>query len=190
MDNAVVPQMTTQAHCHVCKNSLRDGDVWLALHMPILHTCKMQRPSRSTHHDDNFSCHRCTSHFQTANDTHQYNPPTPSTPFHSPFSQKSREPSTFEPVTTQDPWSNLCPELIEVTKNIYIVAIHWNLILRILSKNKAGYNFIQTLRRTLISLIENNEIKFAMHAVMILQHILLCKTKTENDESLSKTKAT
>ena len=56
----------------------------------------------------------------------------------------------------------------------------------ILSKNKVGYNFIETLNRTLNSLIENNENTFAMHAAMIFPHLLLCKTKSEIDGSLSK----
>ena len=57
----------------------------------------------------------------------------------------------------------------------------------ILSKNKVGYNFIETLNRTLNSLIENNENTFTMHAAMIFPHLLLCKTKSEIDGSLSKT---
>ena len=37
------------------------------------------------------------------------------------------------------------------------------------------------------SLIENNENTFAMHAARIFPHLLLCKTKSKNDGSLSKT---
>ena len=59
----------------------------------------------------------------------------------------------------------------------------------ILSKNKVGYNFIETLNRTLNSLIKNNENTFAMHAAMIFPHLLLCKTKSKIDGSLSKTLA-
>ena len=57
----------------------------------------------------------------------------------------------------------------------------------ILSKNKVVYNFIETLNRTLNSLIENNEKTFAMYAAIIFPHLLLCKTKSKNDGSLSKT---
>ena len=57
----------------------------------------------------------------------------------------------------------------------------------ILSKTKVGYNFIEILKRTLNSLKENNENIFAMHAAIIFPHLLLCKTKSENDGSLSKT---
>ena len=37
------------------------------------------------------------------------------------------------------------------------------------------------------SLTENNENTFAMHAAKIFPHLLLCKTKSKNDGSLSKT---
>ena len=56
-----------------------------------------------------------------------------------------------------------------------------------LVKNKVGYNFIETLNRTLNSLIENYENTFAMHAAMIFPHLLPCKTKFEIDGFLSKT---
>ena len=56
----------------------------------------------------------------------------------------------------------------------------------ILSKNKVGYNFIETVNRTLNSLIENNENTFAMHAAMIFPHLILCKIKSKNDGFLSK----
>ena len=56
-----------------------------------------------------------------------------------------------------------------------------------LVKNKVGYNFIETLNRTLNTLIENNENTFAMHAARIFPHFLLCKTESEIDGSLSKT---
>ena len=64
--------------------------------------------------------------------------------------------------------------------------VHWKPVFMILSKNKVRYNFIETLSRTLNSLIENNENTFAMHAAMIFPHLLLCKTKSEIDGSLSK----
>ena len=65
----------------------------------------------------------------------------------------------------------------------------------ILSENKVGHNFIETLNRPLNILIENNENTFAMHAAMIFPHLLLCEspkvllttTKSEIDGSLSKT---
>ena len=50
-----------------------------------------------------------------------------------------------------------------------------------------GLAIIPLINRTLNSLIENNENAFAMHAAMIFPHLLLCKTKSENDGSLSKT---
>ena len=155
----------------------------MVLHMP------------SDHYDE-FSRHRCTSQFHSANDKHECNPPTLATttlpqmhphPSIAPQSQNSREPSTIEPRTIQDPWSNPCPELIETTRKIYTEMVHWKRVFMILSKKKVGYNFIETLNRTLNSLIENNKNTFAMHAAMIFPQLLLCKKKSENDGSLSKT---
>ena len=154
--------------------------------------------ARSSDHYDNFSCHRCTSQFHSANDKHKCNPPTLATttlpqmhphPSTAPHSQNSGEISTIEPRTIQDPWSNPCPELIETTRKIYTEVVHWKPFFMILSKNKVGYNFIETLNRTLNSLIENNKNTFAMHAAMIFPHLLLCKTKSEIDGALSKTKS-
>ena len=107
--------------------------------------------------------------------------PHPSTAQHS---QNSREPSTLETRTTQDPWSNPCPELIETTRKIYSELVHWKPFFMILSKTKVGYNFKLTLKRTRNSHIENNENTFAMHAAMIFPHLLLRKTKSENNGSL------
>ena len=107
-------------------------------------------------------------------------------PSTAPHSQNSGESSTIEPRKIQDPWSNPCPELIETTRKIYTEVVHWKPVFMILAKNKVGYNFIETLNRTLNSLIENNEKTFAMLAAMIFPHLLLCKTKSEIDGSLSK----
>ena len=70
---------------------------------------------------------------------------------------------------------------------MYTEVVHWKLVFMILSKNKVAENFIETINTTLNSLIENNENTFAMHAAMIFSHLLLDKTKSENDGSLSKT---
>ena len=132
----------------------------------------------------------------SANDTHECNHPTLATttlpqtnrhPSTAPHSQNSREPSLLETRTTQDPWSNPCPELIETTRKICSDVVHWKPVFMILSENKVAYNFIETLNRPLNILIENNENTFAMHAATILPHLLLCKTKSEIDGSLSKT---
>ena len=187
--------MATQTHCLICKSSLRGGGVWCFTCPGYMHV-KCSGLARSSDHYDDFSCHRCTSQFHSANDKHECNPPTLATttlpqmhphPSPAPHSQNSGESSTIEPRTIQDPWSNPCPELIETTRKIYTEVVHWKPVFMILSKIKVGYNFIETLNRTLNSLIENNENTFAMHAAMIFPHLLLCKTKSEIDGSLSKT---
>ena len=175
--------MATQTHCLICKSSLRGGGLWCFTCPGYMHV-KCSGLARSTDHNDDFSCHRCTSQFHSANDKHECNPPTLATttlsqmhphPSTAPHSQNSGESSTIEPRTIQDPWSNPCPELIETTRKIYTEVVHWKPVFMILSKNEVGYNFIETLNRTLNSLIENNKNTFAMHAAMIFPHLLLCK---------------
>ena len=152
--------------------------------------------ARSSDHYYDFSCHRRTSQLHSTNGTHECNPPTLATttlpqmhphPFNYPQSQNSREPSTTKTKTTQDPWSNICPELTEATIKIYTEVVLWKPVSVVLSENKVNYNFNETLNRTLNSLIESNENTFAMLAAMIFPNLLLCKTKSKIDESLSKT---
>ena len=57
----------------------------------------------------------------------------------------------------------------------------------ILATNRVGCNFIETLHRTLNSLIGTQENAYAMHAKMIFPHLMLCKTKPRSDGSNSKT---
>ena len=142
------------------------------LHMPSFSALL----ARSSDHYEDFSCHRWTSQYHSANDTHRCSPPTLATitlpqlhpqPSTAPHSQNARETSTLDPVTTQDPWSNTCPELIEIARKTYTKVIRLKTGLMILSKTKVGYKFIETLNRTVNSLIENNVNTFAMHAVKI-----------------------
>ena len=125
---------------------------------------------------------------QSPNPSYNHAPPNAPSPFHCPTLTKLRRVFHYRTQNKiQDPWSNPCPELIETTPKIYTEVVHWKPVFMILSKNKVGYNFIETLNRTLNSLIENKENTFAMHAAMIFPHLLLCKTKSEIDESFSKT---
>ena len=146
--------------------------------MPFMHL-KCSVVSRSNDHYDNFSCHRCISQAHSANDTFANKHPTLVTitlpelhphPSTAPHSQNSGEPSTRKPVTTQDPWSNPCLEFIETTREINTESVHCKSAFMFLSKNKIDYVFIETLNRTLNSLIENDEINFAMHAARISPH--------------------
>ena len=62
--------------------------------------------------------------------------------------------------------------------------MHWKPVFMILAKkNRIWFNFIETLK----SLIETQENTYAIHATMIIPHLVLCKTKSESDGSNSKT---
>ena len=175
--------MATQTHYLICKNSLRGGGFWCFTCPGYMHV-KCSGLARSSVHYEDFSCHRCTSQFHSANDKHESNTPTLATttlpqmhphPSTAPHSQNSGECFTIEPRTKKYPWTNPCPELIETTRKKYTEVVNWKPVFMILSKNKVGYTFIETLKRTLNSPIENNENTFAMHAAMIFPHLLLCK---------------
>ena len=116
--------MASQTHCLIYKNSQRGGGVWCFICPGYMHV-KCSGLARSSVHYDDFSCHCCTFQFHSANDKHEYNPPTLATttlpqmrpyPSTAPHSQNSGDSSTIEPRTIQDPWSNPCPELIEITR--------------------------------------------------------------------------
>ena len=67
--------------------------------------------------------------------------------------------------------------------------MHWKPVFMILAKNRFGFNFIEILNRTLNPLNETQKKTYAMHALMIIPHLNLCKTKSESDVSNSKTTA-
>ena len=65
--------------------------------------------------------------------------------------------------------------------------MHWKPVFMMLAKNRIGFNFLETLKITLNSLIETQENTYATHATMIFPHLMLCKTKSESDGLNSKT---
>ena len=116
----------------------------------------MQRPCQSSDHYDSFSCHRCT-HAPQPN-------PQPST---APHLQNLRKSSTMELVRTQDQGPNPLSRSHENHKENISGPLEIGLV--ILSKSNLGYNFIETLNRTLNSLRENSD------AAMIFPHLFRAK---------------
>ena len=138
--------MANKTQWFICKNNLLGGSVRCFTCPGYMHVKCSGLARRSDLYDD-FSCYRSTSQFHIANETRQCNPPTLDTTklpqFHphnctAPHSQNSREPSTMDSRTTQDPWSEPCPKLIETARKIYSEIIFKNL-----SKIKIGYNSIE-----------------------------------------------
>ena len=72
---------------------------------------------------------------------------------------------------TPSPWANPTPELKVQTRTIYTQVVHCKPVFMILATKRVGFNFIETLIRTLNSLIETYAIK----------------TKSEKDGLKSKT---
>ena len=144
--------------------------------------------NRASDHDENFGCIRCTSLITDNTTTDIQAPPTqlqqaPSTNYKNLANATSNETITATP----DPWSNPTPEKNYKIKTIYSQVVHRKTVFMILAKNRIGFNFIETLKRTLNSLTETQENTYAMHATMIFPHIMLCKTKSESDGSNSLT---
>ena len=105
--------MATQTHYLIFKNNLGGGGVWCFTCPGYMHV-KCSGLARSSDHYDDFSCHRCTSQFNSANDKHEGNPPTLATttlpqmhpqPSTTPHSQNSGESSTIEPRSMVKPLS-------------------------------------------------------------------------------------
>ena len=104
------------------------------------------------------------------------NPPVTSSP----------DTTTEEQVTAQDFWRNI-QEKRHILKRVYEQVVHWKPVFFILSKNKVGFSFVESLN-SLLSPIANNSCNsdVALYAACIMPHLVLPKTKTEIDGSISK----
>ena len=156
--------------------------------MRSLNACKTQILNQASDHDKNFSCIRCTSLITHNTTTNIQAPPTQ--PEHAPSSndQNPAISNSNETVTaTPDPWSNPTPELKDKIRKIYSQGVYWKPVFMIHAKNRIGFNFIETLNRTLNSLIETQENTYAMHATRIFPHLMLYEIKSASDGSNSKT---
>ena len=114
--------------------------------------------NRASDHDENFGCIRCTSLITDNTTTDIQAPPTqlqqaPSTNYKNLANASSNETITATP----DPWSNPTPEKNYKIKTIYSQVVHQKTVFMILAKNRIGFNFIETLKRTLNSLTETQE---------------------------------
>ena len=87
-----------------------------------------------------------------------------------------------------DPWKLIDQELDNKINDIYKNVVNWKPRFIILSKNKPGFQFIESLSQQLLSLVEETpNSNVAMKASMIHPHLLLPKTKSETNRSNSKT---
>ena len=96
-------------------------------------------------------------------------------------------PHTPDSLTATDFWSNLTTGKKETLKNVYREIVHWKPVFFILSKNKVGYRFVESLSVALSqcdTINHNNEA--GMLAGMVMPHLILARTKKGNDGSVSK----
>ena len=76
----------------------------------------------------------------------------------------------------------------QVIENIYQKVVHWKSSFFIITRNKTGYKFVDTLNCILSSTIDHNEKnKTAIYAAMVMPHLILARTKSSNDGSINKT---
>ena len=165
--------MSDQTQCIICNNHLRGRGIWCTTCAAYMHV-KSSGLNRASDHDENFSCICCTSLItdNTTTDIQAH----PTQPQHAPSTndQNPAIANSIEIITaTPDPWSNPTTGLKDKIRTIYSQVVHWKPVFMILAENRIGFNFIETLNRTLNSLIETQENTYAMHATMIFPHLML-----------------
>ena len=100
--------------------------------------------------------------------------------------QTTSSPTENTEATPEDFWKNIHPKRA-LLKEIYNQIVHWRPIFFILSKNKVGFTYIESMNNLLAPLANNScNSDMAMYAALILPHLVLSKTKTEVDGSISK----
>ena len=105
--------------------------------------------------------------------------PTPFSPSQSPAS-----------LNAADFWSNLTTDMKEMLKNVYLENVHWKPDFLILSKNKVGSRFVESLNVALSECENiNHNSEVGMLAAMVMPHLILARTKMGNDRSVSKINA-
>ena len=180
--------MSDQTNCIIYNNPLRvRRGIWFTTCEANLHV-KCSDLNRASDNDENFSCIRCTSLITDNTTTDIQVLPAQSQRAPLTNDQNPAIGNSNETVTaTPEPWLNPTPELKQKLRTIYSQVVHWKLVFMFLARNRIGFNFIKTLNRTINSLIETQENSYAMHAIVIFSHLILCETELERERSNSKT---
>ena len=175
--------MSDQTHGTLCNNHLLGRGNWCTTCAAYMHV-KSSGLNQASDQDKIFNCIRCNS-LITDNTTTDIQATTTqpqqsaSTNDQTPATANSNDTVTATP----GPWSSPTPELKVKIRTIFSQVVHRKSVFMILAKNRTESNFIETVNRTLNSLIETQENTYAMHATMTFPHLMLCKTK--KSESLA-----
>ena len=71
----------------------------------------------------------------------------------------------------------------ELMENIYKQVVHWKAILFTLPRNMTGIKFTDTLNEILSTTLNDSNAETAMYCVMVMPHLILTRTRTENHAS-------
>ena len=159
----------TQTPCSKCSIHLRGGGVWCYGCGTYMHI-KCSGLSTKNDHHPNFICKHCS---QPAKIDPQEHDPTPSI-------ETPPEPCDF--------WKNFKDEQIETLRKIYNEIVHWKPIFFTISKNKVGFQIADVMNIIFTRTLEDGpQTECAMICTMIMRHLLLARSKSENDASITKT---
>ena len=106
-----------------------------------------------------------------------------------PSSQILPQPQIFLPpdlpLTPGNFWNMMTTELCQKLKIVFGEIVNWRPNVFTLKKNKTGHAFIDTLHPTLSALLDRSQ--DALLIVMVMHHLVLSRTKSENDGSQNQT---
>ena len=176
--------MSDQTQRIICNIHLCGRGIWSKTCAACTHV-KCSGLNRGSDHGEVFGYIRCTS-LTTDNTTTDIQEELPTQPQRALSTndqnlaiKNSNEIVTATPVHCSFP----TPELKGKIRTNYNQVVHWKPVFMILGKNTVVFNFIETLNRALNSLNETQENTYAFHATMIFPHLVLCKPKSESDDS-------
>ena len=192
--------MSQNNNCSVCSRNLGKGGVWCKTCLTWMHIKCSGLPNGRAWHAD-WACITCTSSPRPMSNE------SPSDPAPSNFTEPARsaqpdpnqnfltEPTlnqqntpTIEDVEAKPEafWQNIEGKR-PLLKKVYDQIVHWKPIFFILSKNKVGFTYVESLN-VLLTPLANNSLNsdVAFYAAFVFPHLVLPKTKREVDGSISK----
>ena len=136
--------MSSQTHCSICTNHLRNHGIWCTI-CGYIHVKCSGLPSRKDWFSD-FVCPRCVastgieqSRTESPPDHAALSNPTPH------VTQATVSQTPPEEPSVSDFWTKVSPEVATQFRNFYNEIVHWRPCFQQLTKNKTGHKFVETL---------------------------------------------
>ena len=154
--------MNPQKCCKICSRHLKGHGIWCELCPGYVHVCCSGLASSKDYYEG-FACKKCES-------------------------KNAPEPRIAEPLPNTETSSENNLDTTNVLKQIYEEVVHWKPEFIILGKNKAGFQFVETMNSLLQQLAERSvSSSNSMLSTMVFPHLILPKTKDSTDSSATKT---